>query len=138
MITQEAGANVMLHVVAGFGLSPDDVWCMPAASAWVVVLMNTFSLANGMTTVIPDGAFQIGSFLADIERFRVTSVLMVPTMLRRAIVEQQARKLRSVVAASHRLRLGAGDAAADSRGAAPSSGPSSCKRTDRPSRPAAG
>ena len=92
MITQEAAANVMLHVVAGFGYSPDDVWCMPAASAWVVVLMNTFSLANGMTTVIPDGAFQIGSFLRDIERFRVTSVLMVPTMLRRAIVEQQANK----------------------------------------------
>ncbi len=91
MITQEAGANVMIHVVAGFGFSPDDVWCMPAASAWVVLLMNTFSLANGMTTVVPDGSFQIGSFLGDIERFRVTSVLMVPTMMRRAIAEQQAR-----------------------------------------------
>lgn len=92
MLTQGGAANVVVHCIASFGFSPDDVWYMPAASAWVVVMMNVFSLGNGMTSVIPDGAFQIQSFLRDMQDFRVTSVLLVPTMIRRAIAEQRASR----------------------------------------------
>lgn len=89
MLTQEGGVNCILHSLISFGFGPDDIWYMPAASAWVVVIMDTFGLGNGMTTVIPDGAFQLQAYLRDIGRFRVTVGLFVPTMLQRAIVEIQ-------------------------------------------------
>lgn len=89
MIKQVGVSNVILHCLASFGFSPDDVWYMPAASAWAVVIMNLFGLGNGMTTVIPDGGFQIVSYLKDIEKFRVTTSLIVPTMIQRALIETQ-------------------------------------------------
>ncbi len=89
MIKQVGVSNVILHCLASFGFSPDDVWYMPAASAWAVVIMNLFGLGNGMTTVIPDGGFHIVSYLKDIEKFRVTTSLIVPTMIQRALVEKQ-------------------------------------------------
>jgi acyl-CoA synthetase (AMP-forming)/AMP-acid ligase II len=42
-----------------------------------------------MTNVIPDGGFQISAYLRDIEKFRVTSTLIVPTMIQRALAEIQ-------------------------------------------------
>jgi acyl-CoA synthetase (AMP-forming)/AMP-acid ligase II len=89
MIKQVGVSNVILHCLASFGFSPDDVWSMPAASAWSVVIMNLFGLGNGMTTVIPDGVFNIVAYLKDIEKFRVTTSLIVPTMIQRALVEKQ-------------------------------------------------
>jgi acyl-CoA synthetase (AMP-forming)/AMP-acid ligase II len=89
MIKQVGVSNVILHCLASFGFSPDDVWSMPAGSSWVIVLMNLFSLGNGMTSVIPDGVFQITSYLKDIEKFRVTSTLIVPTMIQRVLAEVQ-------------------------------------------------
>lgn len=90
MISQGAVSAVILHCLASFGFSPDDVWSMPAASSWVVVVMNLFGLGNGMTTVVPDGSFQVASYLRDIERFRVSTSLIVPTMIRRVLVELEA------------------------------------------------
>ena len=90
MLTQQAGVNCILHSLISFGFGPDDVWYMPAASAWVVVIMNVFGLGNAMTTVIPDGAFQVQAYLRDAERFQVTVGLLPPTMLQRAIAEMRA------------------------------------------------
>lgn len=87
MLTQEGGANCILHSLISFGFGPDDVWYVPAASAWVVVMMGLFGLGNAMTTAIPDGSFQIQSFLREVEDFRVSVGLLVPTMLQRAIDE---------------------------------------------------
>jgi acyl-CoA synthetase (AMP-forming)/AMP-acid ligase II len=87
MITQVGVSNVILHCLASFGFSPDDTWYMPAASAWAVVIMNLFGLGNGMTTVVPDGVFQIRAYLKDVERFKVTTSLIVPTMIQRVLVE---------------------------------------------------
>lgn len=89
MIKQVGVSNVILHCLASFGFSPDDVWSMPAASAWSVVIMNLFGLGNGMTTVIPEGGFNIVSYLKDIEKFRVTTSLIVPTMIQRALIERR-------------------------------------------------
>lgn len=80
-MTHAGVADALAHSVTMFGFSTDDVWYNPSASAWVTVLMTQFNLANGMTSVIPDGAFRIDGFLADVERFRVTSVILVPTMI---------------------------------------------------------
>jgi acyl-CoA synthetase (AMP-forming)/AMP-acid ligase II len=90
MLTQQGGADCIIHSLISFGFGPDDVWYMPAASAWVVVIMNCFNLGNGMSVVIPDGSFQIASYLRDVQRFRVTVALLVPTMIHRAIAEHQS------------------------------------------------
>ncbi len=85
MLTQQGGFNCIVHSLISFGFGPDDVWYMPAASAWVVVIMNVFGLGNGMTTVLPDGGFEVRAYLHDADRFRVTVALLPPTMLQRAI-----------------------------------------------------
>lgn len=74
--------DVILHSVLSVGLSPDDVWYMPAASSWVVIAMNVWGLANGMAHVIPEGAFDVKGYLRDVQRHRVTVVMQVPTTLR--------------------------------------------------------
>ncbi len=90
MLTQEGGANCILHSLNSFGFGPDDIWYMPGASAWIVVMMSSFGLGNAMATAIPDGVFQIQSFLREIGRLGVTVCLLVPTILQRAISEVQA------------------------------------------------
>ncbi len=90
MLTQQGGANCILHSLISFGFSHDDVWYMPASSAWVVVMMYVFGIGNAMTAVIPDGGFQLQAYLQEVGRFRVTVGLLVPTMLQRAIAEVQA------------------------------------------------
>ncbi|HRH86643.1 MAG TPA: AMP-binding protein [Rubrivivax sp.] len=90
MLTQDGGANCINHSLISFGFGPDDVWYVPASSAWVVVMMSVFGLGNGMTTAIPDGAFQIRSWLEEVARFKVTVGLLVPTMMQRVIAEVQA------------------------------------------------
>ncbi|WP_208510340.1 AMP-binding protein [Variovorax paradoxus] len=92
MLTQQGAADCVIHSLISFGFAADDTWYMPAASAWVVVIMNCFNLGNGMSVVIPDGAFQIVTYLRDVERFRVTVALLVPTMIRRAIAEHESGK----------------------------------------------
>lgn len=93
MLTQQGGANCVLHSLISFGFSRDDVWYMPASSAWVVVMMGVFGIGNAMTVAIPDGSFQIQTYLQEVGRFRVTVGLLVPTMLQRAIAEVQANPM---------------------------------------------
>ena len=81
ILTQQGVVDAIMFSVSSFGFSPDDVWYNPSASAWVTIVMSNFNLANGMTTVIPDGAFQLERFLHDVARFRVTCVILVPTMV---------------------------------------------------------
>lgn len=87
MLTQAGGANCILHSLISFGFHQDDVWYVPASSAWVVVMMNVFGIGNAMTTVIPDGSFKVETYLHEVGRFRVTGCLLVPTMLQRAMAE---------------------------------------------------
>jgi acyl-CoA synthetase (AMP-forming)/AMP-acid ligase II len=91
ILTQRGVVDAILFSVSSFGFSPDDVWCNPSASAWVTIVMSSFNLANGMTTVIPDGGFRIDQFLLDVGRFGVTSVILVPTMIQWIIKELQSK-----------------------------------------------
>ena len=84
-------ANIHTSVVS-IGFAPDDVWYVPAASAWVVVVLDLWGLANGMTHVLPDGDFEVTQFLHDIARYQVTVPLVVPTMMRRVIDEYRRGK----------------------------------------------
>lgn len=90
ILTQQGAADCILHSLISFGLAPDDIWYQPAASTWIAVIMSCFNLGNGMTTVIPDGSFQVAEFLHSVERDRVTVGLLVPAMIQRVIAEYQS------------------------------------------------
>lgn len=79
--------DVIVHSVPAVGLSPDDIWYMPAAASWVVIAMNVWGLANGMASVIPDGVFDPKAYLRDVQRLGVTIVMQVPTTMRWIIRE---------------------------------------------------
>lgn len=68
-----------------FGLRSNDIWYMPAQSAWVAVVANVVGLIAGMTCVIPDGMFEMSRYLEDVERRRVSVGLLVPTMMKRLV-----------------------------------------------------
>jgi acyl-CoA synthetase (AMP-forming)/AMP-acid ligase II len=91
ILTQRGVVDAILFSVSSFGFSPDDVWYNPSASAWVTIVMSNFNLANGMTTVIPDGGFRIDQFLLDVGRFGVTSVILVPTMIQWILNELRSK-----------------------------------------------
>ncbi|MGE4322150.1 MAG: class I adenylate-forming enzyme family protein [Sphingobium sp.] len=89
MLTQGSVASVIVHSVMSFGLARDDIWYMPAASAWAIVIMSLFGLGTGMTTVLPDGGFNVARFLDEVERLKVSAAILVPTMIQRVLAEQR-------------------------------------------------
>jgi acyl-CoA synthetase (AMP-forming)/AMP-acid ligase II len=91
ILTQRGMLDAILFSVSSFGFSRDDVLYNPSASAWITIVMSCFNLANGMTTVIPDGGFRIDQFLTDVGRFGVTSVILVPTMIKWIINELRSK-----------------------------------------------
>jgi acyl-CoA synthetase (AMP-forming)/AMP-acid ligase II len=84
--------DAIIQDVVSTGFTSDDVWYVPGASAWIVVVLNLWGLANGMTHVLPDGDFELTRFLRDIARYRVTTVFMVPTIMRWAAREYRSGK----------------------------------------------
>lgn len=90
ILTQQGATDCILHSLISFGLAPDDIWYQPAPSTWIVIVMSCFNLGNGMTTVIPDGSFQVAEFLRSVERDRITVALLVPAMIQRVIAEYQS------------------------------------------------
>ncbi|HEY8856310.1 MAG TPA: AMP-binding protein [Rugosibacter sp.] len=90
ILTQQGTTDCILHSLISFGLASDDIWYQPAASTWIAAIMSCFNLGNGMTTVIPDGSFQVAEFLRSVERDRVTVGLLVPAMIQRVIAEYQS------------------------------------------------
>ncbi len=83
----EGVAQMIFQSLVSRGLGPDDVWCTAAASSWMTVVLNVLGLGNGMGHVVMDGEFAMVSFLRDMERRRVSTVMLVPTLIRRAIDE---------------------------------------------------
>lgn len=90
MIKESGVRAAILHTALASGVTPDDVWYRPNQSSWVVLIGNSAGLANGMTMVIPDGIFEVRSFLTDVERLRVTVALLVPTSLLRMLEEYRS------------------------------------------------
>lgn len=82
VLTHHGLHEAIIQDVVSTGFTTDDVFYVPGASAWIVVVLNLWGLANGMTHVLPDGDFNLAEFLQDIPRHRVTNVFMVPTMMR--------------------------------------------------------
>jgi len=87
MLTHGGVGRMILQSVIARGLNPDDIWSTPSPSSWMTVLLNMLGLANGMSHVIVDGTFEIRRYMRDLARWRATAVMMVPTMIQRAIAE---------------------------------------------------
>lgn len=87
MLTHGSVVHAIFQSLIGRGFTVDDVWYMSGQSSWMAVIMSMFGLGNGMAHVIPDGQFEIGRYLRDIERFGVTAASLFPTMMQRAIRE---------------------------------------------------
>lgn len=84
---QSSIAAMILQQLVARGLGPDDVWYTAAASSWMTVVLNLLGLGNGMTHIISDGVFEIRKFLKDVERNRATAIMLVPTLIQRALDE---------------------------------------------------
>lgn len=91
VLTHGSVVHTIVQSLLARGLGPDDVWYMVGQSSWMTVLMQIFGLGNAMSHVIPDGTFEIGRFLRDVERRRVTAASLVPTNIQRALKELATR-----------------------------------------------
>jgi len=90
LLSHGAVANSIVQSLISRGYAPDDVWYMPAQSAWIVVVMGMFGLGNGMTHVISKGVFDAARFLRDVEKWRVTTAVLPPVMFSRVIEEYKS------------------------------------------------
>lgn len=84
---QHGITSMIFQSLVARGLSPDDVWYTAAASSWMTVVLNLLGLGNSMGHVISDGVFEMRAFLRDVERRRATAVMLVPTLIHRALQE---------------------------------------------------
>ncbi|HAC34980.1 MAG TPA: CoA ligase [Gammaproteobacteria bacterium] len=90
MLTQKGMREAIVNTVLCIGLRFEDVWFPPTASAWITFVLGSMNLANGMTVVLPNGDFESHKFLDFIGRYRVTSTIVVPTMLQRLLIDYEA------------------------------------------------
>ena len=72
------------------GINGEDVFFMPGTTPGVPILLNSFGLVTGATTVLPDGLFTPDRFLQAIEDHKVTFSGGVPTMLLRVLEAKAA------------------------------------------------
>ena len=90
MLTQLGMREAIVNTVLSIGLRFEDVWFPPTASAWITFVLGSMNLANGMTVVLPNGDFESHKFLDFIGRYKVTSTIVVPTMLQRLLIDYEA------------------------------------------------
>lgn len=84
---QSSIAAMIFQSLVARGLGPDDILYAAAASSWMTVVLNLLGLGNGMGHVISDGTFEIQSFLSDVQRRKATAIMLVPTLIQRALDE---------------------------------------------------
>ena len=90
MLTQQGMHSAIVNTVLCIGLRFEDVWFPPTASAWITFVLGSMNLANGMTVVLPNGDFESHKYLEFIDRYQVTSTIVVPTMLQRLLQDYEA------------------------------------------------
>lgn len=90
MLTQGAVRESLVHTALALGVNAEDVFFMPGTTPGVPILLNSFGLVSGATTVLPNGLFTPDRFLQGIEDHRVTFTGGVPTMLLRVLEAKSA------------------------------------------------
>jgi acyl-CoA synthetase (AMP-forming)/AMP-acid ligase II len=85
LIDHRSLREAVTHMVISTGLRHEDVWAAVLPFPGIPILLVTFSVLNGMTTVLPDGDFSAARFVSLLLEHGITSTLLVPTMLRRVL-----------------------------------------------------
>lgn len=85
LIEQRSVRGAVTQMVISMGLRHEDVWGSALPLPGIPILLVTFSVVNGMTTILPDGDFNVERFTDLLARHSVTATLLVPTMLRRVV-----------------------------------------------------
>lgn len=83
--SHQSVAMIIYQAAISRGLTTDDVWTAAIASSWMACTLNMIGLANGMTTVIMDGVFDVGDFIEDARRHKISAALLVPTIMGRVL-----------------------------------------------------
>lgn len=73
-------ALIMIQGAVSRGLTTDDVWYAAIASSWMACVLNMIGLANGMTTIVMQGAFDLDRFVNEVEQHEISAALLVPTL----------------------------------------------------------
>lgn len=89
VLTHHALRASFPHAVSQFGLSSEDIFYHGTSNAWVAIVLGMLGLANGMTTVLPEGQFELSRLLPDLARHRCTVGLLAPTMMAWGIEEHR-------------------------------------------------
>ena len=85
LLSHQGMREAMVHTVLNIGLTYEDVWFAPTSSAWITFILVSMNCVNGMPSVLPNGDFDPHQFLAFINKYKVTSTIMVPLIMRRLI-----------------------------------------------------
>lgn len=90
VLTHHGLAVSITHAVTQFGFTREDIFYHATSNAWVAIVLGMLGLANGMTTVLPEGGlFELPRLLPELARHRTTIALLAPTMLGWAIEEHR-------------------------------------------------
>ncbi|NML91801.1 AMP-binding protein [Sphingobium sp. TB-6] len=90
VLTQQGLVSSITHAVTQFGFNREDKFYHATSNAWVAIVLGMLGLANGMTTILPEGGlFELPKLLPDLAKHRATIALLAPTMLGWAIEEHR-------------------------------------------------
>ncbi len=85
LLSQRAIRESAVHNVLANGYSPEDVRLYVTNPAGINIFQMCFNIITGMTTVIDD--YETQRFLDLVDEHRVTTVTLIPTILRRVLDE---------------------------------------------------
>jgi acyl-CoA synthetase (AMP-forming)/AMP-acid ligase II len=87
LLTQHGVLQALTWMVVNVGLRHEDVWANALPAPGAPMIFTAVNAINGMTCVLPDGQFKPRRFLQLVAEHRVTSTIVVPTMLRQLLTE---------------------------------------------------
>lgn len=83
--TQRGARDALTHTALELGLVHEDTYFAPFPMAGVPILCGSFGLVNGLTTMIPAGSFDAAAALEQMQTYRATVAIFVPTMMQQII-----------------------------------------------------
>jgi acyl-CoA synthetase (AMP-forming)/AMP-acid ligase II len=85
LLTQRNVLRALTWMAVNVGLRHEDVWANALPAAGAPMIFTAANGANAMTCVLPDGQFKPDRFLELVQEQRITSTILVPTMLQQVL-----------------------------------------------------
>lgn len=89
LFSQRGVRDALMWTSLNVGLRHEDVWANALPSAGAPMIFTAANAVTGMTCVMPDAGFEARRFLELVAEHRVTSAILVPTMLNQLLVETE-------------------------------------------------